>query len=104
MKLCNYLFNISLLGGLRVKDLEFPIDRIGIESIKKIEDGKRVLRATAIYLVESYQFKISAIVFGSLSNINVDHLRFQSRFYHLPLIMMISFLGYEDDSWFYASW
>jgi len=98
MNICNYLSNVSLLGGLRIKDFEISIEKtypynIWIRSVKEIKDGGRELRATTIELEKYYYFTISAIVFGSLSDVNVDHLRFRYDYYNLPRYMKMSFLG-----------
>ena len=97
MNICNYLSNIVLLGGLRVKDFEISIEKevypynIWIRLVKEIGDGEGEFNAIIIGLEKYYNLMISGIVFGSLSNIYVDHLRYD--FYGMPCYMKISFLG-----------
>jgi len=95
MNICNYLSNIALLGGLRIKDFGFIIGKfyLSIHSVKP----KTIpwIKAIVVYMGAISPFLMEDITFGDLLSDEISYLRFRY-FYKgntIEMIMEMSFLG-----------
>ncbi|MFP3257086.1 MAG: hypothetical protein RXO36_04745 [Candidatus Nanopusillus acidilobi] len=96
MNICNYRSNISLLGGLRIKDFGFTIDKfnLSIHSVKP----KTIpwIKAIVVDMEKiGEEIFIEDIIFSDLLNREIDYLRFR-HFYKantIETIIKMSFLG-----------